>query len=83
MNVDHEVTLLIKEIQRLGEKDSTGRYVVKFGVLALDDHCAQIFEAIVGTLKAAKKKKVVDFKAEILLHPTHKDVDIVLLKDSL
>ena len=31
-----------------------GRKVVKFGVLVRDDRCANIFEGIVGTLRAAK-----------------------------
>ena len=31
---------------------------VKFGVLFADDRCANIFEALVGTLRAAKKRKV-------------------------
>lgn len=31
---------------------------VKFGVLFADDRCANIFEALVGTLRAGKKRKV-------------------------
>jgi hypothetical protein len=33
---------------------------VKFGVLFADERCANIFEALVGTLRAAKKRKVCD-----------------------
>ena len=33
-----------------------GKYVVKFGVLFDDEFGQQYYEAIVGTLKAAKKK---------------------------
>lgn len=81
MNVDHEVKLLVEEIQRLGEKDADGRMVVKFGVLFNDDRCANIFEALVGTLKAAKKRKVVKYDAELLLQGVHDHVEIVLLQE--
>lgn len=39
------------------------------------------FTALVGTLKAAKRKKIVNYKGELLLQGVHDDVDIVLLKD--
>lgn len=52
-----------------------------FGVLFNDDRCANIFEALVGTLKAAKKKKVVAFQAELLLQGVHDNVEIVLLQE--
>ena len=35
-------------------------------------------EALVGTMKAAKKKKIIDFKGEILLQGAHDDVDVIL-----
>uniref|UniRef100_A0A3P9PLW1 Costars family protein ABRACL n=1 Tax=Poecilia reticulata TaxID=8081 RepID=A0A3P9PLW1_POERE len=54
---------------------------VKFGVLFSDDRCANIFEALVGTLKAAKKQKIIDFQGELLLQGVHDDVDVVLLKE--
>jgi len=58
MNIDHEIELLKTEIRRLGTTDADGRVSVKFGVIVKDDRCANIFEALVGTLKAAKKRKV-------------------------
>ncbi|XP_008395555.1 costars family protein ABRACL [Poecilia reticulata] len=60
------------------DKDQTS---VKFGVLFSDDRCANIFEALVGTLKAAKKQKIIDFQGELLLQGVHDDVDVVLLKE--
>uniref|UniRef100_A0A672Q0A1 Costars family protein ABRACL n=2 Tax=Sinocyclocheilus grahami TaxID=75366 RepID=A0A672Q0A1_SINGR len=59
MNVEHEVTLLVDEIRRLGSKNADGKISVKFGVLFNDDQCANLFEALVGTLKAAKRKKLI------------------------
>ena len=38
-------------------------------MLFSDDKCANIFEALVGTLRAAKKRKIVKFDGEILLQP--------------
>ncbi|XP_028295365.1 costars family protein ABRACL [Gouania willdenowi] len=81
MNVEHEVKLLVEEIQRLGSKNTDGQVSVKFGVLFHDDRCANIFEALVGTLKAAKRKKVISFQGELLLQGVHDDVDITLLQE--
>lgn len=39
-----------------------------FGVLFNDDRCANIFEALVGTLRAAKKRKIVAFPGELSDH---------------
>uniref|UniRef100_A0A7N9D7H8 Costars family protein ABRACL n=1 Tax=Macaca fascicularis TaxID=9541 RepID=A0A7N9D7H8_MACFA len=81
MNVDHEVNLLVEEIHRLGSKNADGKLSVKFGVLFRDDKCANLFEALVGTLKAAKRRKIVTYSGELLLQGVHDDVDIVLLQD--
>uniref|UniRef100_A0AAY5ESM4 Costars family protein ABRACL n=2 Tax=Electrophorus electricus TaxID=8005 RepID=A0AAY5ESM4_ELEEL len=81
MNVDHEITLLVDEIQRLGSKNADGRTSVKFGVLFNDDKCANLFEALVGTLKAAKRKKVITFDGELLLQGVHDNVDVILLQE--
>ena len=82
MNVEHEVELLVGEIKRLGQPNSDGQYVVTFGVLFADDRCANLFEALVGTLKAAKRKKIVKYDAEILLQGVHDGVEITLLKEN-
>ena len=81
MNVDHEVELLVNEIKRLGSAGADGKTSVKFGVLFRDDKCANLFEALVGTLKAAKRKKIVTYKGELLLQGVHDDVDVVLLEE--
>ena len=43
-----------------------------------DDKCANIFEALVGTLRAAKKRKVLTYDGELLLQGVHDDVEITL-----
>lgn len=59
--------------------DADGTTTVTFGVLFNDDRCANIFEALVGTLKAAKKRNVISYKSELLLQGVHDDVEITLL----
>ncbi|BFZ06360.1 hypothetical protein BsWGS_09399 [Bradybaena similaris] len=79
MNVDHEVELLVGEIKRLGKEGANGKHEVTFGVLFNDDQCANIFEALVGTLRAAKRKKIVAYDGELLLQGVHDKVVISLL----
>nr|AAQ55814.1 hypothetical protein [Coturnix coturnix] len=81
MNVEHEISLLVEEIRRLGTKNADGQVSVKFGVLFADEKCANLFEALVGTLKAAKRRKIVTYQGELLLQGVHDNVDIVLLQD--
>jgi hypothetical protein len=81
MNVGHEVELLVGEIKRLGSPNADGQMVVKFGVLFSDDKCANLFEALVGTLRAAKRKKFITYEGELLLQGVHDQVDITLLRE--
>lgn len=83
MNVEHEIKLLIVEMKRLGTENEDKTFTVKYGVLFSDDKCANLFEALVGTLRAAKKRKIVKFEGEILLQGVHDNVDVILLRDTL
>ena len=78
MNVEEEVGRLKVEIKRLGKLQSDGSYKVTFGTLFHDDQCANIFEALVGTLRAAKKRKVLTYEGELLLQGVHDNVEITL-----
>ncbi|KAI7993036.1 Costars family protein [Camellia lanceoleosa] len=78
MNVEEEVERLKEEIKRLGKAQDDGSYKVTFGVLFNDDRCANIFEALVGTLRAAKKRKIVAYDGELLLQGVHDNVEIIL-----
>lgn len=78
MNVEEEVGRLKEEIQRLGKVQPDGSYKVTFGVLFNDDRCANIFEALVGTLRAAKKRKFLTYDGELLLQGVHDNVEIIL-----
>lgn len=83
MNVQHEVELLVQEIKRLGSPNADGKLTVKFGVLFSDDRCANLFEALVGTLRAAKRKKIVSYEKELLLQGVDDNAEIVLLKEEV
>ncbi|KAL2537111.1 Costars domain-containing protein [Forsythia ovata] len=78
MNVEEEVERLKEEIKRLGKPQDDGSYLVTFGVLFNDDRCANIFEALVGTLRAAKRRKVLTYDGELLLQGVHDNVEIIL-----
>jgi hypothetical protein len=78
--VETEVAQLKKDIVRLGAINAEGQYEVPFGVLFDDEQGQQFYEAIVGTIKAAKKRGVVDAKGMIWLKGAHDKVPIKLLE---
>ena len=53
---------------------------VKFGELFDDDQVANYYEALVGTLKSAKKRGVIDYKGQMLLKGMSDDV-VISIKD--
>ena len=78
--VDKEVEQLKKDIVRLGSINADGQYEVPFGVLFDDEQAQQFYEAIVGTIKAGKKKGVIDATGMIWLKGAHDNVPIKLLE---
>lgn len=81
--VEEEIQLLKQEIKRLanGSRNAQEKLFVPYGVLFKDDRCQQVFEALLGTLKAAKKRKIIFFEGELLLQGVHDKVEIVLLEE--
>ena len=76
--VAHEVRLLQEWVVKLGARDAaSGHYVCTFA--SLYDATVDIFEALGGTLKAAKKRGIVTYSAPILLKGAHDKVQIELL----
>ena len=67
------------DIRRIG--DEPGSPHVKFGELFDDDDVQQYYEALVGTLKSAKKRGMIDFKGQMLLKGVHDNV-IINITDS-
>jgi hypothetical protein len=82
-SVDQEIAYLITAIQRLGSKQADEKWKVKYGALVKDDEIANTLEGLFGTLKAARKRKIVQFDGELLLSPTHDNVDVILLKEQV
>jgi len=81
VTVERECIEIQQDIKRLGEvKD--GKHTVKFGILYDDDKVQQYYEALVGTLKAAKKRGIISFQSQLLLKGAHDNEDIVLLKET-
>ena len=80
MNVDHEVSLLVDYIKKLGDGKGDGLYEVTFKTLFDDDEVANTLEALVGTLRAAKKRKIINYEGELLLQGVH-DKTIISLKE--
>ena len=79
--VDKEIRKLIAAMIDLGAPSALGIREITFGRLFAET--AQLFEALSGTLKTAKKKKVVSFATEMLLQGAHDNVIIVLLTDHI
>eukprot|EP01133_Synstelium_polycarpum_P014499 gene14499-17113_t len=71
MDVDHEVSQLVEAIKRLGTTQANGKVSVKYGVLFNDDLVGNTFESLMGTLRAAKKRKILTFEGELLLQRVH------------
>ena len=76
--MDEECLQLIADIQRIG-----GSPEVKFGALFDDTQCQDYYEALVGTLKSAKKRGYVNFKGQMLLKGPHDNVVITITKEGL
>eukprot|EP00005_Dracoamoeba_jomungandri_P004902 CAMPEP_0174251806 /NCGR_PEP_ID=MMETSP0439-20130205/1514_1 /TAXON_ID=0 /ORGANISM="Stereomyxa ramosa, Strain Chinc5" /LENGTH=104 /DNA_ID=CAMNT_0015332221 /DNA_START=16 /DNA_END=330 /DNA_ORIENTATION=- len=79
-DVDHEVVLVQWYAAKVGTKQDDGTYKCTFGDLFYDEEAEQIFESLVGSLKAARRQGVLNFPGQLLLMPVHKDVELHLLK---
>jgi Costars len=62
--LDEEIHQLMIDIRRLGE---VGTSQVTFGDLFDDDDVQQYYEALVGTLKSAKKRGLIEYQGMLLL----------------
>ena len=89
-NVDEEIDLLVGHIKRLGRQESDN-FQVTFKVrphntgcrcynhlhkeLFDDEQVANSLESLAGTLKAAKKRKIISYGPELLLQVGRKYFD--------
>jgi hypothetical protein len=74
--MDEEVDQLLKDIRRIG---APGEPEVLFGDLFDDDEAQQYYEALVGTLKSAKKRGLITFEGQMLLKGMHDNVMISIV----
>jgi len=56
--VDHDIGLLVEHIKRVGKQEADGSYTTTFGTLFADDTVQNSLESLAGTLKAGKRKKI-------------------------
>lgn len=76
--IEEEIPQLLKDIRRIG---TPGEPAVKFGDLFDDEEVEQFYEALVGTLKSAKKRGYISFKGQMLLKGMHDNVVISIQKE--
>lgn len=75
--VDREIHQLLLDIKRIEPKEEL---FCSFGDLFVDEHVEQYYEALVGTLKAAKKKGLVQFQGQMLFKGLHDHVRISIIE---
>ncbi len=78
-DVLRDVHKLVNYLKEHGTKDSQGKFTLTFGKLY--DDTQDIFEALNGTLKAAKKRGFINFEGQMLLKGPSDKVVITLLKE--
>jgi len=69
----------MNDIRRIGED---GTPSVTFGALFDDDDVQQYYEALVGTLKSAKKRGLIDYKGILLLKGVSDNVVISIKQEN-
>jgi len=66
MKVEDEIRDVIKFIKQLGKPNEKGQMVLTFGDYFKSDEVQNTLENPFATLKAAKKRGVIDFEGEML-----------------
>ena len=77
--LDEECAQLVLDIQRIGVD---GEPFCTFGDLFDDEGVTDYYEALVGTLKAAKKRNMIHFPGQLLLKGVSDAVTIRLVVES-
>jgi len=76
--VEREVQQLLLDVQRI---EDPNELYCSFGELFCDELVEQYYEALVGTLKAAKKKGLITFKGQMLLKGMSDNVQISIVTE--
>ena len=77
--VEHDLELLIAGIKRLGSVESDGSCVATFGKVVDDEELEQQLESLVGTLKAGRRRGVLEWPGQLLLKGKDDAVQIKLV----
>lgn len=77
--LENEIKQLLVDIQRIQPQ---GEPHCAFGDLFTDPAVEQFYEALVGTLKSAKKRGLINFKGQILLKGMHDKVNVSIVDGS-
>jgi len=80
--INLEIDQLIVDIRRIGPTYPDPSPNVLFGELFDDDEAQQYYEALVGTLKCAKKRGVISFRGQMLLKGIHDATLISIIDDA-
>eukprot|EP00537_Pseudo-nitzschia_pungens_P000562 CAMPEP_0172368536 /NCGR_PEP_ID=MMETSP1060-20121228/27830_1 /TAXON_ID=37318 /ORGANISM="Pseudo-nitzschia pungens, Strain cf. cingulata" /LENGTH=100 /DNA_ID=CAMNT_0013093165 /DNA_START=44 /DNA_END=346 /DNA_ORIENTATION=+ len=75
--LDEECAQLLVDIRRVGV---AGEPHTTFGELFDDEEVTNYYEALVGTLKAAKKRKMIIFQGQLLLKGVSDNVKISIVE---
>eukprot|EP00563_Minutocellus_polymorphus_P001329 CAMPEP_0181031562 /NCGR_PEP_ID=MMETSP1070-20121207/6296_1 /TAXON_ID=265543 /ORGANISM="Minutocellus polymorphus, Strain NH13" /LENGTH=349 /DNA_ID=CAMNT_0023108943 /DNA_START=523 /DNA_END=1572 /DNA_ORIENTATION=+ len=78
--LDAEIARLPADIARIGSAEDAGSPRCSFGALFDDDEVQNHYEALVGTLKSAKRRGVVNYKGQMLLKGMHDEVMIEVIE---
>jgi len=74
--VEKDLALLIAAFPRLGTANPDGSISTTFGKVIDDDELEQQLESLVGTLKAGRKRGVLEWEGQMLLKGPHDAVPI-------
>lgn len=77
--VETEIKQLLLDIRRVGSAYPEPDPRVLYGELFDDEEVEQFYEALMGTLKSAKKRGIITFKGQMLLKGFHDNVLISIV----
>ena len=78
--LDAEIARLPSDIARIGSSEKAGSEKCSFGALFDDEIVQNHYEALVGTLKSAKRRGIVTYKGQMLLKGMHDEVMIEVVE---
>ncbi|KAA8495154.1 Costars family protein [Porphyridium purpureum] len=77
--VEEEIKHVIHFIKTLGKQNDKGQYELTFGDYFKSDDVQNTLENPFATLKAAKKRKIIDFEGEMLWQGQNDSTVLTLL----